>query len=188
MALDEAHVEFLCVHLRHRTPNTNFYNLLIRISFREPGLQPSSIEQICNSSLLLLSTVEDLYIKREYWQLVRKNDATLNAIWLQLLRPYITVKSLYLSKEFVPGIADALQELADARITEVLPCLQNIFVEMPESLEPFQEIFGQFVAARQLSGHPVAILSGTEIRSRLHLETALPCLGYIQTNIRGRWS
>ncbi len=168
MALDEAHVEFPSVQLRRRTSRPYFYNLLIRISFREPGWQPSPIEQVCNSSLLPLSTVEDLYIKREFWQLVRKKGATLNTLWLQLLRPYITVKNLYLSKEFVPGVADALEELVGARITEVLPSLQNIFVEVPESLEPFQEMFGQFVAARQLSGHPVAILSGTEIRSRLH--------------------
>jgi hypothetical protein len=32
--------------------------------------------------------------------------------------------------------------------------LQNIFVE---ELEPFEKNIGQFVVARQLSGHPVAI-------------------------------
>jgi len=64
------------------------------------------------------------------------------------------VKNLYLFKEFAPGIAAALQELVGARITEVLPSLQNIFVE---GLEPFQENVGQFVAARQLSDRPMGI-------------------------------
>jgi hypothetical protein len=67
------------------------------------------------------------------------------------------VKNLYLRKEFVPGIAAALQELVGARITEVLPSLQNIFVEGFEPSGPLQENIGQFVAARQLSGHPIAI-------------------------------
>ena len=55
----------------------------------------------------------------------------------------------------------ALQELVGARITEVLPSLQNIFVEGLEELEPsglfFQENIEQFVTARQLSDHPIAI-------------------------------
>jgi hypothetical protein len=35
--------------------------------------------------------------------------------------------------------------------------LQNIFVEGLESLGPFQKNIGQFVAARQLADHPIAI-------------------------------
>ena len=65
--------------------------------------------------------------------------------------------NLYLCKEFAPGIAAALQELVGDRITEVLPSLENIFVEGLEPSGPFQENIGQFVTARQLSDHPVAI-------------------------------
>ena len=83
-----------------------------------------------------------------------------NTLWLQFLLPFAAVKSLYLSKEFAPGIAAALQELVGNIIiqsVQVLPILQNIFVEKPEPSRPFQKIIGQFVAARQLSGHPIAI-------------------------------
>ena len=66
------------------------------------------------------------------------------------------VKDLYLSKEFAPGIAAALQELVGGR-TEVFPSLENIFVEGLELSGSFQENIGQFVAARQLSDHPIAI-------------------------------
>ena len=77
---------------------------------------------------------------------------------MQLSLPFTAVKNLYLSKAFAPGIAAALQELVGSRITEVLPSLQNIFVEELDPFESFQEnVFGQFVTARQLSGHPVAI-------------------------------
>jgi hypothetical protein len=134
--------------------------LEIEISGREPDWRLSSIEQVCNSFLHPLSTVEDLYIEHKYRQLVWKNDAIENTLWLQLLLPFTAVKNLYLSKEFAPGISATLQELIGGRITEVLPTLQNILVEALEGLEPsgpFQENIGQFVAARQLSDHPIVI-------------------------------
>jgi hypothetical protein len=143
------------VTLRYRTHQR--LSSEISISCREPDWQLSSVEQVCNSSLPPPSTVEDLYIEHRYSQLVWKNDAIENTLWLQLLLPFTAVKNLYLSKEFAPGIAAALQELVGGRITEVLPSLQNIFVEGLEPSGPFQENIGQFVAARQLSDHPIAI-------------------------------
>jgi hypothetical protein len=160
-ALHEAHVELYNdtarVQLRYWTHKFGLNNLQIDISCMEPDWQLSSIEQVCNSSSSPLSTVEDLYIKHRYSGLVWKNDAIENTLWLQLLRPFTAVRNLYLSKEFAPGIAAALQELVGARITEVLPSLQNIFVEGLEPSGPFRENIGQFVAARQLSDHPIVI-------------------------------
>ena len=131
--------------------------LIIEISCREPDWQLSSIEQICNSSLRPLSTVEDLYIEHQYREIVWKHKAIENTLWLQLLLPFTAVKNLYLSMDFAPGIAAALQELVVARITEVLPSLQNIFVKGLEPSGAFQKNIGQFVDARQLSGHLIAI-------------------------------
>ncbi|KAI0273170.1 hypothetical protein BGY98DRAFT_125274 [Russula aff. rugulosa BPL654] len=93
------------------------------------------------------------FVHRAVW----KDDAIENSLWLQLLLPFTAVKNLYLSKEFAPGIAAALHELIEGRITEVLPSLQNIFVEKLGPSGPFQEKIGQFIAARQLSNHPIAI-------------------------------
>ena len=156
--LHTAHVQFndlfAYVEVLASSPTPN---LRIEISCREPDWQLSSIEQICNSSLDLLSVVEYFYIDHRYWQTVWKNDAIENNLWLQLLLPFTAVKYLYLSKEFAPGIVVTLQELVGGRITEVLPSLQNIFVEALEPSGPFQENIGRFVAARQLSGHPIAI-------------------------------
>jgi hypothetical protein len=67
------------------------------------------------------------------------------------------VKSLHLSKKFASGIAAALQELVGGRIMEVLPSLENIFLDVYKPSESLRENIGQFVAARQLSGHPIAI-------------------------------
>ncbi|KAN0111301.1 hypothetical protein V8E52_008676 [Russula decolorans] len=156
-ARDEAHVGFndrtVSVKLRNRTSYSSSDDLLINILCREPDWQLSSIEQVCNTSSHPISMVEDLYVVHEYWQLVWKNDAIDNTLWLQLLLPFTAVKNLYLSKEFAPDIAAALQELVGGRITEVLPSLQNIFVEGLEPSGLLQKNIGEFVAARQLSSN-----------------------------------
>jgi hypothetical protein len=157
----EAQVEFddstARITLRYRTPEMIIGDLLINISCREPDWQLSSVAQVCNSSLPPLSTVEDLYIEHDYLELIWNNGVIENNLWLELLLPFTALKNLYLSKKFAPGIAAALQELVGGRITEVLPCLQNIFVEGLEPSGPLQENIGQFVTARQFSDHPIAI-------------------------------
>ena len=156
--LDKVHVEFddnfVRVKISASTPPPN---LRIAISCREPDWQLSSIEQVCNSSLNRLSMVEDFYIEHRYSRTVWKNDVIENTLWIQLLLPFTSVKNLYLSKRFAPGIMAALQELVGDRIAEVLPNLQNIFVEGLEQSGPFQENIERFVAARRLSDHPIAI-------------------------------
>jgi hypothetical protein len=135
----------------------NWNRLEINISCREPDWQLSSIEQVCNSLLHPLSTIEVLYIWNHYSKLVWKDDAIENTQWLQLLLPFIAVKELHVAKEFMSGIAATLKELVGSRITEILPSLQNILVEDREQLKPFEESIGQFVAERQLSDHPITI-------------------------------
>jgi hypothetical protein len=154
--LDEAHVQF-DDYFASVGPPRGPGTLQITISCSEPDWQLSSIEQVCNSSLHPISTVEVLYIEHEYSELVWKNDAIENTLWLQLLLPFTAVKDLYLSREFAPGIAAALQELVGARITDVLPSLHNVFMEGLEPSGPLQESIGRFVAARLLSDHPIAI-------------------------------
>ncbi len=126
----------------------------IEISFIEPDRQLSSIVQVCNSCLPPLSTIEYLYIRHQFSQLVWENDGIENTLWLEVLLPFPAVKNLYLSEDFAPGIAASLQEIVG---TEVLPSLQNILVEGLEPSGPFQESIGQFVAARELLGHPITI-------------------------------
>jgi hypothetical protein len=125
-APDEAHVQFddntASVKLRYRPQKFYLYHFLINISCREPDWQLSSIEQICNFSLPPPSTVEDLYVEHRYSELVWKDDAIESTLWLELLLPFTAAKNLYLSKEFAPGIAAALQEFVQVEIgiTEVL--------------------------------------------------------------------
>jgi hypothetical protein len=128
--------------------------LQIYIMCSERDRQLSSVVQFFSSSIF--STVKDLYIEGRPSKLdsIWQNDAIENALWLQLLLPFTAAKNLYLHKEFAPRIARALQELVGDRIISTLPSLLNIFVE---ELEPFGKSIGQFIVARQLSGHPFTI-------------------------------
>ena len=127
------------------------------ISCGEPVRQVSSIAQAFNSSLLPLSMVVVLTIEHKYYPQLSNIDAVENTAWLGLLLPFTAVKNLYLGEHFAPGIAAALQDLVGARIAEVLPSLQNIFVDKLRPSGRFQDNIREFVAARRLSGHPVAI-------------------------------
>jgi hypothetical protein len=131
--------------------------LHVKISCRELDWQVSSLEQVCTSSLPPLSTLEDLYINegtspRAHWK-----DNIENVLWLELLHPFRAVKNLYLSKEFALRIVPALQELVGDSATEVLPTLQNIFLEGLRSSGPIQRGIGKFVTTRQITSHPIVV-------------------------------
>jgi hypothetical protein len=77
--------------------------------------------------------------------------------WLEVLHPFTAVKNVYISWYFAPRIADALRELAGERATDVLPALESLFLEDLWPSGPVEKTIGNFVAARQLLGHPVAV-------------------------------
>ena len=119
--------------------------------------QVSSLGQVCTSCLPLLSTLEDLYIYEDPYSQPDWKDSIENRQWLELFRPFMAVKNIYLSEKLASRIAPALQELVEGRTTEVLPTLQNIFLEGLESSRPVEEGVGQFVAMRQVVSHPIAV-------------------------------
>jgi hypothetical protein len=128
----------------------------MRILCRELDWQVSSLEQVCTWCLPPLSTLKDLYIsERPKWQPDWKDNID-NTQWLELLHPFRAVKNLYLSEKLARRIVPALQELAGGVTTEVLPTLQNIFLERLQPSGPVQEGIGQFAATRQVN-HPIAV-------------------------------
>ena len=138
---------------------SGYGSLKVRILCKELDWQVSSLEQICTSCLPPLFAMENLDIYQNPYPSPQPDwqDNIENSLWLELLHPFSTVKNLHLSKEFVPRIAPALQELVGSRTTEVLPTLQNIFLENYSPSGPVHEGIGKFVAARQLSGHPITV-------------------------------
>jgi hypothetical protein len=160
-SLEEAHVTLddgiAGVTFLSRTPVYRRINVKTLCTGLDSDGQVSSLEQVCTLCLPRLSTLEALYIyKRPNSQLDLK-DKIENGLWLELLYLFSAVKNLYVSEEVASPIAPVLQELAVGRTTEVLPALQNIFLEGLDSSGPVEEGIGQFVAARQVAGHPIAI-------------------------------
>jgi hypothetical protein len=123
----------------------------------------SRFPQICTSFSPIISTLEFLYIYEHRYHppapLQDREDDIENRQWLDILRPFIAVNKLYLTHNFASRIAPALQSLIGEGVTEVLPSLQNIFLEL-EVRQQLKSIPGRiqhFLSSRRLSGHPIAI-------------------------------
>jgi hypothetical protein len=160
-ALNEAHVYFywdldlddFCVQVGSLPPIFDD-KFKLRIVCGELDGLLSSLAQACISFFPSIYMVEHLYIYGlpEQWQ----NEAE-NMPWLEIFHPFTGMKNLYVPRILTPFIALALQGLVGERVTDVLPALENIFLEDLQPSGAVQEAIGQFVSARQLSDHPVAI-------------------------------
>ena len=99
-----------------------------------------------------------------YW-----DDPMQDTQWLEPFRPFTAVKDLYLEDALAIPVAHTLRQLTGNRATEVFPALQNIFLKSflegdfkvrsrrDQPLEVVLEAIEPFIAARQLSGCPVAV-------------------------------
>ena len=161
---NEAQVCFseLYVGVAFQKASSSRCHLSLQISCRRPEWQLSSMAQICTSlfSRSSIHKVEGLYIRERSYSTLEWQDDIDGSQWLELLRPFTAVKNLWPSKEFARRIAPSLQELVEDMTTEVLPALQTLFLEELHPSGPFGEAIKKFVAARQLSNHPVAISQG----------------------------
>ena len=158
--LKEAHVDFdnNVVHVETLPPIRTFDEKSgLEISCKELDWQLSSLEQVFAPFFPSIHMVEHLYIYGSRNLPTQRLYDIENMQWLELFDPFIAAKNLYLSKKFAPLIAPALQELVGGRTAEVLPTLQNIYLEGPWLSEPIQEGIQKFVVARQDAGHPVTI-------------------------------
>ncbi|KAF8502722.1 hypothetical protein F5888DRAFT_1904326 [Russula emetica] len=137
-------------------PQTSSHDdvLIVTTPCTASGWHLSFLKQFRTSSLPPVSTLEDLYINYDpHWG----EDDVENTQWLELLHPFATVKNLYLHEGIVPRIVPALQDLVGGRTTEVLPTLENIFLEGFQLSGRLHEGIEKFVAARRLTSYPVAV-------------------------------
>jgi hypothetical protein len=111
------------------------------------------------SCLSPLDTVENLYITGDQFYKEYCQDFFMDRLWLEFWRPFTFVKNLYISKSSVLHIGPALRLLARGTATEVLPNLQNLFLEGPRPPPPGRVHYGikKLVAKRQLFGNPITI-------------------------------
>jgi hypothetical protein len=158
-ALDKAHIT-----LRKRDANLYVSSctsgdgkIEMKILCRGLEWQLSSLEQVCTSCLPFFSMLEDLYIYEDPYSPPDQKDDIENGLWLESLHPFTTVNNLYISDVIARRIGSALRELAEGRMTEVLPALQNIFlVGYGTSAHNVPEGITTFVAVRWDTSRPIA--------------------------------
>jgi len=139
----------------------HFTQLELQIICTALDWQLLSLAQVLHPSFPPISALRELEIRDDYlpsesshWD---SDDEMESALWLELLDPFTALEDLYLTHGIAQRVCRALQELSGEMITGVLPTLRNIFVDGSGSLEHIEEAIRPFVAARELSGHPVVI-------------------------------
>ena len=132
--------------------------LALSISFREP-FWPLSLSHVFGLSLPPLATAERLDIRMEaHWsRRFRWQHDPQNIQWIYLLRPFTAVKNLYLFEAAARRVVPALEEAAKGTVYNVLPALQNIFLQGLQPTWPAKEATGLFASARQPSGRAITV-------------------------------
>ena len=160
-ALNEACVDFRPYEVGVEFFSTGTFRKASSLNIPCKGLQSqlSSLAQLLTPFFPSIYTVEHLYI---HWRDPRllgpmPQDEMENLQWLETFQSFAKVKNFYVSERFVQGITHSLRELVEGRLMDVFPALESLFLEGFQSSGPVQETIGQFVAARQLSGHPVTV-------------------------------
>jgi hypothetical protein len=104
----------------------------VRLGFycREPERPITRLVQFRRSPFSPFPTLEYLYICGGRYSPKSPQE---NTRWLELFQPFTAVKNLYLFKEYAPHIAPVLQKFVGERALEVLPTLENVFIEFRPS-------------------------------------------------------
>jgi len=158
-----AHMIFSRLHvtvkLFHQNEVTDHRKFQLGISCDPLGWRPPSLVQMYNSSFPPFPTLEHLRIYEDQRAPLQWQDYTGSAQWIALFHSFTSVKDLELSKNFVGFVAPALGRLIGQQITEVLPALQTIYLDGPQSSDTttIHPAILQFVAARYSFGSHVGV-------------------------------
>ena len=126
------------------------------VSCRGIDQQVSHIAQVLSQFSATLSNVVRLKFKfldeplSEYHQLEGADDVQ----WLHLLHQFSAVQTLYVSGTFATHATQALEDIAQDMVADVLPSLEQIHLKG----QPVSSV-QKFFIARQLSGHPVNVVN-----------------------------
>ncbi|KAH8982476.1 hypothetical protein EDB86DRAFT_3086141 [Lactarius hatsudake] len=88
-----------------------------------------------------------------HFKLSRYRTGAMRHQWLYLLHLFSAARTLHVAQEFARRFARVLESIAEGMVAEVLPVLDLIYLEG----QPVSALEG-FLAARQLSGRPIAIV------------------------------
>ena len=164
-ALNEAHVDFdrYTVVVQSLQSLTSDKKFGLVISCVDDDWQFSSLGEVLMPLFPSIFMVEHLYIHGTAYTLSREDVEDLrlpeifNSFSTEFFHALTTVKNLYIHMRHAEFFALILLKHFLEIATDVLPALESLCLEGLQPSEPLQEGIGQFVAVRQLAGHPVAI-------------------------------
>jgi hypothetical protein len=147
------------ISINSSLPRRFMLDILCNSAIRQPNWQLSSMVQIFGQQLPFISHVEELTIHESTRPKIEWINPDMDSpLWLELFHLFIAVQSLHLSENLGPPVVAVLQDLTGERATEVLPALRSLsFDEFSLGQWLLPEGIKSFVAARQLSDHPVAV-------------------------------
>jgi hypothetical protein len=153
MVLSYRHVEIRLLP----TMKTHHDEFFLAIRFNDANFQ---LPSICSHFSFLLSGVERLHIEGRWTPSVQAD--MVDARWLDLFSPFISVQTLQISRRVIPFIVPELEGLSVESATKVLPALDDLYLEEDLKYPPLasgweQRGIERFITARQCSNHPVAV-------------------------------
>ncbi|KAH9160961.1 hypothetical protein EDB89DRAFT_816493 [Lactarius sanguifluus] len=119
------------------------------------SVQQEAMGQVVNQLPLMHSNVVRLFIGSDYedWE-IGDYVQWLELQWLELLRPFASVRALNVSEELSWSIPLALKNVTEEMAAQVLPALKLLYLEN----QPAKTV-KKFLAARQSMGRPVTFLN-----------------------------
>ena len=139
------------------TRESKFYDvfprhIVVRILCEGMDLQVSHLAQTLDQISVILSNVVHFVIG--YNSISPEPEGMDNIEWLQLLRPFSSVRTLFVSRDFAGHVSRSLDNITAVMATEVLPALKMLCLEgEPPSSDH------KFIATRSESGRPVLVVN-----------------------------
>jgi hypothetical protein len=148
------------------------HHIKVRILCEGIDWQVSHMAQALNqiSATSILSNMVHLVIHSDEISLEPEDMDDIE--WLELLRPFSSVQTLFVSKEFAGHVSRSLDVVPEVMVTELLPALDILCLED----QPVSSVH-KFITARSESGLPV-----TTVDSRREFEERL--MSYLNQDLQ----
>jgi hypothetical protein len=138
------------------------YTLSVSLCGRDLDWQITSAAQVCRTLRTVFFSVEHLAIKYYGHNKSSRNGVVPDRTqWRELLGSFVNVKTLFVGRDYVGQLSNALQPGEGESPTELLPELQELSCP---AINPPVDGFTPFIDARQRAGRPVTIIHASESR------------------------
>ena len=134
------------------------FSLTVKTSYHE-NYRVQCIVRVLGQLVAMLSNVDHLSVNhlsvsKQFWR--GRDDIMKTLEWLPLLRLFPAVEVLHVFGRLAGHLATVLEDIAEERVTEVLPALHSLWLGDDDGLVVSTE---RFLSLRQLSGRPINVVN-----------------------------